>query len=139
MLGSFHFLFFGRFDQKMKKISCYFQANCRFFIQKINKLDSWFFRFLVPLTKKTKKKSAQPYFQAKYWFLTENKQTGRLIFFLFWSLWPKTEKRKWNEQNKSTFSLTYASGKQTRNLNYLNKTYRKSWELSVKSVLFLPQ
>ena len=34
-------------------ISCHFLAKCRFFIQKINKQDSWFFRFWS-LTEKQK-------------------------------------------------------------------------------------
>ena len=42
-LQFFCFSFFGHFDPP--KISCHFQEKCRFFIQKMNKQDSWFFRF----------------------------------------------------------------------------------------------
>ena len=58
MSGLFHFLFFASWwkSPKSEKISCHFQPKCRFFMQKINKQDSWFFSFLVTLTKKRKMK-----------------------------------------------------------------------------------
>ena len=46
MSGSFHFSFFVFWSKwtKNEKISCHIQAKCGFFfIQKINKQDSWFF------------------------------------------------------------------------------------------------
>ena len=36
-----------------EKIRCHFQSNCGFFVQKINKQDSWFFSFLLK-SRKTK-------------------------------------------------------------------------------------
>ena len=47
----FRFFVFGHLNIK-EKISCHFQAIWGFFIQKINKEDSWFFLILVLLTKK---------------------------------------------------------------------------------------
>ena len=50
---------------KNEKISCHFQAKCRYFLQKINKQDSWFFRFwsLWPKNEKQKMEWSGQYSQ----------------------------------------------------------------------------
>ena len=52
--GSFHFSFFGHFDQKTKKISSLFQAKCRLFLYRKKQTGQLIFSFLVTLTKKRK-------------------------------------------------------------------------------------
>jgi hypothetical protein len=45
MSSSFHFPFFGHFDQEVKKSAVIFRQNANFFIQTINKQDSCFIIF----------------------------------------------------------------------------------------------
>ena len=70
---------------------------------KINVNTTYILTRLLGLWTNNEKISCHFYLGKMRIFYTENKQTGQLICFCFWSLWPKY--KKWNEPN--TYYLFY--------------------------------